>query len=268
VALETQLYVITGKGGVGKTSTALALAKHLSSQGKKVLYNSFDQEANSALCNKLNIPQLILKRDESVEKYIEKKLNSGLVASWIMKTPFFSSLLNMVPGLGHLILLGDIIERLEKDPNLTIVLDSPSSGHALTMFESSHNFKRIFGNGPLVKDINRMHQFIFQTGFLKTYIVCLPSLMALNEGIELVGAIEKLGVTSNQLILNEVLSLNPELLENKNEEIASYLDQKLKLEKEVYEQYEDKIFHKLPLLSSLELEDTVTQLCTHMGDVK
>jgi arsenite-transporting ATPase len=267
VALATQLFVLTGKGGVGKTTTALALAKSLTLQGKKVLYNSFDQEANSTICSKLKIPQLILKRDESVENYIERKLSSRLVASWIMKTPFFSSLLNMVPGLGHLILLGDIIDRLEKDPELCIILDSPSSGHALTMFESSHNFKRIFGNGPLVKDINKMHDLIFKGEFLKTFIICLPSLMALNEGAELIESINKLGMSNCELILNESLHLSPEVLENKNSELPHFLKTKLSLENEVYKQFSEDIFHKLPLLSNTEMEETVSQLCEYMGEL-
>ncbi len=264
----TQLFVITGKGGVGKTTTALALAKSLSNQGKKVLYNSFDQEANSSICSRLNIPQLILKRDESVEKYVEKKLNSRIIASWIMKTPFFSSLLNMVPGLGHLILLGDIIDRLKNDSDLIIVLDSPSSGHALTMFESSHNFKRIFGDGPLVKDINRMHDYIFRDNFLKTYIVCLPSLMALSEGTELIESINKLGISNCELILNEVLGLNPELLDNPEALLAAFLQRKIEIETEVCNQYKEKELKKLPLLSTAEMEETVIKLCDYMGDLQ
>ena len=107
---------------------------------------------------------------KSAETYIAKKLSSEMVAGWIMKTPFFKSLFNMIPGLGMMILLGHIIEKLQNDPDLHIVMDSPSSGHAITMFESSHNFKEMFGKGMIVDDINRMHQFIYDEQRLRSIV--------------------------------------------------------------------------------------------------
>jgi arsenite-transporting ATPase len=50
----------------------------------------------------------------------------------------------MIPGLGHMILFGHIIDELERDPELHIVIDAPASGHALTMFESTSTFETIF----------------------------------------------------------------------------------------------------------------------------
>ena len=146
----SRLYLVTGKGGVGKTSFSMALTKKLESQGAKVQYHSFDQPLNSALAKELDLPVLHLDFYESAENYVALKLGSKSVAKWIMKTPFFKSLLNILPGLNHLIFLGNIIYLLEENPDLHIVIDSPSTGHAISILQSTHNFKKIFKTGLLV----------------------------------------------------------------------------------------------------------------------
>lgn len=240
--MSHRLYIVTGKGGVGKTTLALSLAKKLSSEGRKVLYNSFDQEDQSSICNEYDIPFVHFDLLDSAKKYMGKKLNSELVASWIMKTPFFKSLFNMIPGLGHMILLGHIIDLLEDDPDLTIVLDSPSSGHALTMFESSHNFKEIFGSGLLVEDIKKMHEFIYKKDVLKNYIVSLPTKMSLQESKEVIGHLKGLKFDDTYLVVNDCLS--PIL--DTDEELPGFLKTKKNLEDTVISEYEEQISEKIP----------------------
>lgn len=180
-----RLYIFTGKGGVGKTSLAMAMTKHLEHLGLHAKYNSFYQDPERTLWKELSLPVLDIELFSSAETYIARKLKSTTIASWIMKTHFFKSLFQMVPGLGHMILLGNIIDELEKDPKLTIVMDSPASGHALTMFESSSNFKKIFRAGLIVKDIERMHNFLASPNHLKTVIVTLATELAMNEARDL-----------------------------------------------------------------------------------
>ena len=239
--MSHRLYIVTGKGGVGKTSVALGLVKKLKSEGRKVLYNSFDQEEQTKICSDLNIPSIHFDLIESATTYMGKKLNSELVASWVMKTPFFKSLFNMIPGLGHMILLGHVIDILEEDPDLTIVLDSPSSGHALTMFESSHNFKEIFGSGLLVEDIKSMHKFIYAKDVLKTYIVSLPTRMALQESTEVIEHLKELDFNNTHLVANDCLSPILEV----EEELPDFLKTKKELEEKVISEFEEQIYSKI-----------------------
>jgi len=139
--MHRRLYIFTGKGGVGKTSLAMSFTKQLQLEGKNVLYYCFYQLPEKKLWDALKLPVLDIELEKSAETYIGRKLNSKTIASWIMMTHFFKSLFQILPALGHMILLGHIIDELENNPNLIIVLDSPASGHALTMFESSTNFK-------------------------------------------------------------------------------------------------------------------------------
>lgn len=234
MASHKRLYIFTGKGGVGKTSLAMAMTKHLESKGLKPLYNSFFQDPERSLWAALKLPTLDLDLNSSAEMYIGRKLNSKTIASWIMKTHFFKSLFQMIPGLGHMILLGHIIDELEKDPNLIVVLDSPASGHALTMFESSSNFKKIFRAGMIVKDIDRMHAFLGGENALKTVIVSLATELAMNEAKDLKKELET-NTTGPDLQVRVVIndSFLQYLKENKIEEnlLPDFLKNKTELEK-------------------------------------
>lgn len=227
---KPKLIIITGKGGVGKTSLAMAVTKALEASGNKVLYNCFDQPLNTTLAQNLALPYFTLELESSAKEYISRKLGSETIAGWILKTPFFKSLFNMLPGLGHMILLGHIITRLEEDPEQTIVLDSPSSGHALTMFESPRNFRDMFRSGLIVEDIDRMENFIFNEELMEVVITALPTKMALQEAKDLENSLSKRGVKTFTRVINDLLSLSPAIKESSQEDLPEFIKKKIELE--------------------------------------
>lgn len=259
---RSRLFVFTGKGGVGKTTFSLAYARALLNQGHKVSYTSFDQPAPLDLCKKFSIPVLDLGYQTSAEAYIEKKLGSKMIASWIMKTPFFSSLFEMIPSLGSMILFGHLLEILKTDPDHIVVLDSPSSGHAITLFESTHNFKEIFKKGLIVDDINKMHDFLSTPGLLQTGIILLPSEMALQEGVELKHTLSKYQVDAKLLLNDSFCAL--EAIQQHRHELPEFLLQKISLEDKVLEEYKDHIVHHFPRFATTQIEQSVEKLIPEM----
>jgi arsenite-transporting ATPase len=142
----------------------------------------------------------------------------------------------MIPGLSHMILLGNILDELEKDPELTVVLDSPASGHALTMFESSSNFKKIFRAGMIVKDIDRMHKFLGAPGHLKTLVVALANELAMNEAQDLK---KELAANTAGPNMNVEIIVNDSFLSYINEngikeaDLPDFLKNRIALEKNI-----------------------------------
>lgn len=225
---------------MGKTTLAMALTKALKDKGHNVLYNCFDQPLNKTLSKNINLPHFTLEMDSSAKEYIAKKLGSETIAGWILKTPFFSSLFNMLPGLGHMILLGHIINKLEEDPSLKIVLDSPSSGHALTMFESPINFREMFRTGLIVEDIDRMERFIHEQNRMKVVVTALPTRMAIQESMDLEASLKKRKVENFVHVLNDVLTLSPSLKDIDPVHFPEFLQKKISLENELFKDLDGK----------------------------
>lgn len=252
--MKARLHVVTGKGGVGKTVIALALCQALKAQNKKVLYlNIQDLPADNVL-KELGISIWELNTIDSAKLYIAKKLGSQTIAEWIMRTPFFKSLFHMLPSLGHLIILGHIIERLEKDPELHLIFDSPSSGHVLGLFESTSNYKSMFKSGLIVEDINRMERFLANESNVLIHIISLPTQMALQEGVELKQELSSRIKAPLEVTFNDCYSLCPEL-QGLNEGLPPILQQKIALEKEILK---DRTEQKIPHFTSLDLIETAT----------
>lgn len=253
-----RLYIITGKGGVGKTTLSMAFTKYLQNEGVNVKYNCFHQSPEKSLEKELALPTIEMNIETSAEIYIAKKLNSTTIASWITKTHFFKSLFQMIPGLGHMILLGHLISELDNDPSLVIVLDSPASGHALTMFESTSNFKTIFNSGLVVKDIDKMQTFLKGPNNLKTHVVTLATELSLSEAEDLKNELDNnLPDTEAHcdLVINDSFK---KFFEYKNVDkklLPPFLSQKIILEEPIVKKY-----FSLPHIDKENVGDIVMEL--------
>ena len=251
--------VLTGKGGVGKTLLSQAMTHHLSQQGKKVIYFHFGplelKSTPSFPCQ-----ELVLMK--SVEKYVAHKLHSKALAYGVVRTPFFKALINMIPGFSYLVFLGHILQQLKDDPDLIAILDSPSSGHSITMFESIYNFHDIFQSGAIFEDTVKMHQMLQSPGILKVFILSLPSIMSIHEATELEACLKKLGIESIDIVMNNTLS---DVAGVEASNLPPFLEQKVKMEKEVFNEFSSKIKASIPHSTSLEYTQIIDELSPYMG---
>jgi arsenite-transporting ATPase len=239
-----RLNVFTGKGGVGKTLLAHAFALKLEKQGKKIKIVCFESEIHSAdLAMKLQLPYWGLKLHESAKLYLIKKMRSEIVASFIMRAPFFQSILGMMPALSFLVFLGHIVDSLRDDPDLYLIADAPATGHTLGLFESLGTFQKIFRKGVLFDDVEKTMSFLQQDEGLRIWSIATPSLFSLQENEELVQGLKKRGVKNFSTILN--MPLYPLKIDREKE---PYLGKKAELEELALIEYKNLWKWVIPFL--------------------
>lgn len=244
-----RLYIFTGKGGVGKTTLSRAFVKYLVSHDHEAVYLTFrnqslgDKHTSSTERMQDGIREISLDLEDCARGYIEKRLSSRMIASWVVKAPFFRALINMVPGFSYLIYLGKILEMGKDNPRLIVVLDAPASGHALTMVESTSNFQQIFESGVIFEDTLKMLSRLNDPEYTKIHVVSLPSLMSWQEAMELKNGLRQRTPVDVDVTINNYLY---PLVEQNLSDLPGGLKEKALNEKKLYEDNQNEVQCILP----------------------
>ena len=255
------LYIFTGKGGVGKTSCSLAFCQYLQEQKKQTVYLTFDETTTVDFSQDPMITHLNFELWDCVGLYLEQKFSSKIIAAVIMKTPFFRALIKMVPGFQYVIYLGRLVHLLKSSNDITYVLDSPSSGHLLTLFESAHLFKNIFGEGILAKDLNESLEYWNTVKPYQLNIVALAKPSVLQESSELQTMLQDKFEMNSHIFVN--CSLPMALEREDNENLPDFLRKKKNTELQAIERFDSELKGQLPYSPALEYKNLVTELASY-----
>lgn len=194
------LVFIHGKGGVGKSAISEAIAWGLADEGARTLLVEFEDPTRAPGELKSLGPKIWhLNADASIafEEYSALKIDklshgvlSGLgsfgqkgMTRLFTQNKLIKYLAKAAPGIHELVLLGKVWhERHHYDH---VIVDLPSTGYGLAMFQSTANFAKLFGGGPISHDAEAMLATFRDPAQTGNLIVALPEEMPLREAIEL-----------------------------------------------------------------------------------
>jgi len=200
--LEKRLVFVAGKGGVGKTTVALALGLVAARRGlRTIVCEVAHQERFSRLMGREgvgyeeiaigeNLNAISLDQQHTLEEWVSYQLPSKTLSGLLYRSGIFQHLTSAAPGIKELVTIGKIWElaqlhRKSKDarPYDFVVVDSPATGHGLGMLRAPRTFAEIARVGPVRHQADRIHEFIVsdRTGVLA---VALPEEMPVNETLE------------------------------------------------------------------------------------
>jgi hypothetical protein len=207
---QRRLLVVTGKGGAGKSVLSVALAHRLASMGRRVWLVELGRKRDRAFTRlpdlvgkaqlsheptEITLPQSkvkilvsVLDPAKSLAEYVDLKLPTGGFAGLLLNNRVTASFLEVVPGLPDLVQLGKLWYALHQDKKAAIdvvVLDAPSTGHALSLLKAPANFKKITRVGPIFRDASMMADFFADPARAGVVIAALPEEMAVQETLEL-----------------------------------------------------------------------------------
>ena len=147
--LDRRLLLVTGKGGVGKSTVAAALALRLASAGLRTLL--CEVNADGRLGRMLahpevgadvvqvepNLSMVDLQPDASMREYVLSKIRLERVYRAVFENRMVKYFLRFVPALAETVMLGKVMWHLRQWPDAPggfdrIVVDLPATGHALT----------------------------------------------------------------------------------------------------------------------------------------
>lgn len=184
--LRRKLIFLQGKGGVGKSVCAEALARSLAASERRTLWVTIeDADGNSGDVERLNakLDYLNCRAIPAMEEYALLKLKVGALAKLFSRNPLIQYLGQAAPGFHELIILGKIWHERENYQH--VVVDMPSTGYGLAMFHSVRNFAKLFASGPVHRDALAMWETLASPDETGNLIITLPEEMPISESIEL-----------------------------------------------------------------------------------
>lgn len=221
--VDLRFVVVSGKGGVGRTTVAVTLARVASAAGKRVLVAAaaatdrigrmFGQ--NEPLGPNITplapgIEGVNITPASSLHEYGLKVLRSELITRAVFENRAVSSLLGAIPGLDAYALLGKAwfhtTELRDRRPRYDLVIfDGPASGHAALMLRIPQAILNVMPKGPLAGDARAIRELLADPARAALAIVTLAEDLPAREALELAAqARGPLGVALGPLIVNAV----------------------------------------------------------------
>jgi anion-transporting ArsA/GET3 family ATPase len=224
---DHSLLVVTGKGGVGKSTVAAALGVAAYRRGLRAIV--VEVAARDDLARALGTPDLAGRRTDrawhdrvehisidpqrAMEEYLREQLPVGALAALLSRNRIFTTMTAATPGMRELLTIGKVWELAEQGRRGRggrhydlVVLDAPATGHGLAMLQAPRTFASVARVGPVAKQGRAIASFLVDPQRTAVLAVSSAEEMAVTETLELRAQLrEEIGVDLALIVINAVV---------------------------------------------------------------
>ena len=191
---------MTGKGGVGKTTVAVALGLRAAAEGKRTIVCEVAAQENASRIfehtevgfheveMEENLWSISIDPDESMREYVLLQLKVRAMRDMLFRSRIFNYLAAATPGLKELVTIGKIWELAQLDRKVKqgrkydlVIVDAPATGHGIGFLQTPRTFAAIARVGPIHSQAQELNRLITDHEHTGTAIVALPEEMPVNE---------------------------------------------------------------------------------------
>ena len=221
---ESKVLVVAGKGGVGKTTVAAALARLAAGHGLSVLL--VELEGRPALAAAFGAPPLDyddavlfedgdgrvsgrwITPDDALLEYLGdhgfQRVSRRLVSAGVIDV-----VATAIPGIRDVLVLGKVKQLERSGAADLIVLDAPATGHAVTFLTSANGLLDAARGGPIRAQAADVLEMLNDPARCRVLLVTLAEEMPVSETVEAAYRVEdQAGVQLGPVIVN---ALEPSL---------------------------------------------------------
>lgn len=234
--LRRSVVFFTGKGGVGKTTLAWSTALACASRGRNVVVAGWTTNPSMGPKNSLfssltahvsaeRLQWLPLNPTQSLREVALGILKLESIVDTLITNPVIRLFLLATPGVSDTLVGRQIANRLDSDrlENPLILVDLPSSGHAIKFFSSTLGAHQVLGRSPMKKQTERVLQ-LFQDEQTRLDLVALPESLPIQETRELKQNLARLSAFNfGYLVVNQLLPKVETMRENWSEDLPASL---------------------------------------------
>jgi anion-transporting ArsA/GET3 family ATPase len=217
------LLVVTGKGGVGKSTVAAALgiAAHRRGLRTVVVEVAARDDVSRVLGTSAATgappgggPEHIsIDPQRAMEEYLREQLPVGALAALLSHSLIFTTMTAATPGMRELLTIGKVWELAERGgggrggrPYDLVVLDAPATGHGLAMLQAPRTFASVARVGPVATQGRAIASFLADSKRTAVLAVSSAEETPVTETLELRAQLrEQLGLDLSLNVVNAVV---------------------------------------------------------------
>ena len=212
-----ELVVVTGKGGVGKSSVAAALGVVMARGGRRVLVLEIDprESVHQMLAAPPSDGEILrvapnlylqnLQPRQVLDQVVRERLRFQAIFQRVLESPIYQHFTEGAPGLKEMAILGHSLLLVEgKVPGAdkfdTVILDAPATGHGVSLLAAPLLVSEVIRQGPIAHMTADVAAFISSPRRSGVVVVTLAEEMPVSEALEL------------RQVMDERLDREPDLL--------------------------------------------------------
>ena len=200
---KERLIVVSGKGGVGKTVIASAIADILARSGgqgdrggKKTVLVSFDAQFDRHPVFDVplhyepeeaahNLWVMRVDALAAMREYVRRKVPFSGMYDAFLKSRMFRDFAEAAPGFEELMCLGKLYDLATDSGFERVVFDAPSTGHLKTLIDVPAATLKAVLVGPLNHNARRIQDLLMDPERTRVVLATLAEELAVREAMEL-----------------------------------------------------------------------------------
>jgi anion-transporting ArsA/GET3 family ATPase len=231
--LDLRLVFVTGKGGVGKTTVAAALAQLAAERGKRVL--ACEVDAKGDLSSLFEAPPtgftereiapgvfaMSMDTEASLREYLKLNLKIPVVGRIGPLAKAFDFVATAAPGVREILTVGKLCYEVREGHYDLVVVDAPATGHIVSQLAAPQAINDLVKVGLIRTQTDWMLDILSDPTRTGLVAVTTPEEMPVAETLELAGRVAaETTVRLSGVVVNRVL---PELFGRHEEEVFERL---------------------------------------------
>jgi anion-transporting ArsA/GET3 family ATPase len=222
VLFDKRLIFVTGKGGVGKSTVAIALGLLGARSGRRTIVvelaaqdrvrHALSDEHQEVFVEDEVAPGLFtisIDPQHAMDEYLRVKV--GPAGHVLGSSKLFQAFAMATPGMRELLTVGKVWELAQRerrthgaDPYDLVVVDAPASGHGVSILRTPGTFAEIARVGPIAHQGRTIAATIADASFTAVVAVARPEEMPVTETLRLRDALAVDGLALHDVIVNAV----------------------------------------------------------------